>query len=264
VSTAVEVKIKLKSDLGIDISVESVRRIFRRNGLSSKTKRKKPILKKTHRKRRLAWAKKYRDFTVDDWRLVLWSDESKFQLFGSDGRKYCWVKANEQLNQRQIIPTMKFGGGAIMVWGCMNAEGVGQLKKIDVKMNADIYVDILNENLLGSLSAKGLSKEEIFYQQDNDPKHTSKKVRVWFLDNEIDLLDWPAQSPDLNPIENLWNEVDRWLRQLPGPLSSKDDLWTKLQIVWNGIEADFCERLVSSMPKRVNDVIKAKGGYTKW
>jgi len=175
-STALEVKIKLKSDLGIDISVESVRRIFWRNGLSSKTKRKKPILKKTHRKRRLAWAKKYRDFTVDDWRLVLWSDESKFQLFGSDGRKYCWLKANEQLNQRQIIPTMKFGGGAIMVWGCMNAEGVGQLKKIDVKMNADIYVDILNENLLDSLSAKGLSEEEIFYQQDNDPKHTSKKV----------------------------------------------------------------------------------------
>jgi len=78
------------------------------------------------------------------------------------------------------------------------------------------------------------------------------------------LLDWPAQSPDLNPIENFWNEVDWRLRQLPGPLSSKDYLWAKLQIVWNGIEADFCERLVSSMPKRVNDVIKAKSGYTKW
>ena len=140
----------------------------------------------------------------------------------------------------------------------------GATQKIDVKMNADIYVDILNENLLGSLSAKGLSKEEIFYQQDNDPKHTSKKARVWFLDNEIGLLDWPAQSPDLNPIENLWNEVDRRLRQLPGSLSSKDDLWAKLQIAWNGIEADFCERLVASMPERVNDVIKAKGGYTKW
>ena len=83
------------------------------------------------------------------------------------------------------------------------------------------------------------------------------------LHNGVQLLDWPAQSPDLNPIEHLWNEVDRRLKKLPVRISGKEDLWDKIQGIWNEIEVDVCTNLIESMPRRINDVIKAKGGYMK-
>ena len=82
---------------------------------------------------------------------------------------------------------MKFGGGSIMVWGCMSADGVGELRRIDGKMNVDVYVDILNTNLLGSLLEITPEKSEILFQQDNDPKHLSGKAKDWFRKNEIEV-----------------------------------------------------------------------------
>jgi len=77
-------------------------------------------------------------------------------------------------------------------------------------------------------------------------------------------LDWPAQSPDLNPIEHLWNEIDRRLRQLPDNITSAEDLWNKIQLMWSQMDTDFCLKLIDTMPQRIKDVLKANGGYTKW
>jgi len=82
-------------------------------------------------------------------------------------------------------------------------------------MGADQYVDILKENLLPSMEESLLSMEECIFQQDNDPKHTSKKAKTWMEDNQITLLDWPPQSPDLNPIECLWNHIKMELTKYP-------------------------------------------------
>ena len=70
--------------------------------------------------------------------------------------------------------------------------------------------------------------------------------------------------PDLNPIEHLWAEVDRRLRKLPGNISSEKDLWEKIQVVWEQIDVETCTNLIRSMPERVRDVIRARGGYTRW
>ena len=88
--------------------------------------------------------------------------------------------------------------------------------------------------------------------------------KKWFIDNQIQVFDWPVQSPDLNSIQHLWNKVDRRLRKLPTSITSKEDLWIKIEEVWNGIEVDFCQKIIETMPERICDVIKAKGGYTKW
>ena len=110
-------------------------------------------------------------------------------------------------------------------------------------------------------------------QHDNDPKHTTtsshrlvrlERTKRWLEDNRICVLDWPAQSPDLNPMEHLWQEVKRRLSRLTSRPSGEEDLWDKLQDVWNGIEPSICTKLIGSMPARIQAVLDAKGGYTRY
>ena len=96
-----------------------------------------------------------------------------------------------------------------MVWGYLGWEGVGRLAEVEGKMNAEQYVDILENNLLPSMEESGFSLEDVIFQQDNDPKHTSKRAKEWMEDNNITLLDWPPQSLDLNPTEFLWNHMEK-------------------------------------------------------
>lgn len=263
-STAADIQKKLKSDDQIDVSVCTVKRTLHRNGLSSRIKRKKPYLKKKHREQRLKFAKKYKNWSVEDWNKVIWSDESKFMIFGSDGRQYCWKKPDEPIRDQHVKPTVKFGGGHIMVWGCFSSFGVGNLVRIYGSMNGELYRQILDDDLLGTIQWYELDKDGVIFQQDNDPKHTANLTKQWFDDNGIKLLDWPPQSPDLNPIEHLWNEIDRRLRKLENRVHNQDQLWDAIQKIWVEIDDDCLLRLINSMPQRIEDVIKAKGGYTRW
>lgn len=101
-----------------------------------------------------------------------------------------------------------------------------------------------------------------FFQHDNDPKHTSRIVKQWIADKKINVLDWPAQSPDLNPIEHLWEELDRRIRT--ENYSKADNLMTSLIEEWNRIPLDRLVKLVDSMPARCAAVINSKGYATKY
>lgn len=264
-SNAIQVKRKMEADPAVpSVSVSTYRRALYRAGYHGRVKRKKPLLKKTHRQRRLAFAKAHSQWTVDQWKPVIWSDESKFNVFGSDGRQYCWRKPGESIRDGHVQTTVKHGGGSVMVWGCMTWDGVGFLCKIDGIMNSATYQAILGNELMPTMDFYGLSKSDIMFQHDNDPKHASNSTKEWLEDNKIPVLPWPAQSPDMNPIEHLWNELDRRIRSRPELPTSASDLWEIMQDEWKKIPPEFCRKLISTMPERVNDLKNARGGYTRW
>jgi DDE superfamily endonuclease len=122
------------------------------------------------------------------------------------------------------------------------------------------YCDILANNLATSASEMGL--ESFIFQQDNDPKHTSKHLKEFFKEKKIEVLPWPSQSPDLNPIEHLWAFMKQRLR---GKIfKKKEELKEEILSIWKEITPNFCKKLSGSMPKRVIEVIKSGGWSTSY
>lgn len=262
--TATQVKKMLKQDFNINVSAQTVRNVLQENGLEAKHKVKKPAISLKNQKKRFEFAKKHQNWTIDDWSCVIWSDETKINRFASDGRLWCWKSKGEGLSKRIIQPTVKHGGGSLMAWGCMTAHGVGYLCKIEGGLNADLYCQILEDELIQSMDYYGMNKEKVIFQQDNDPKHTSKIAKECLRKLNINVLEWPPQSPDLNPIEHLWDVLKRRLNAYETQPKGMHELWERIEKQWSEIGKEECLTLIESMPRRIEAVLKAKGGYTKY
>jgi hypothetical protein len=180
----------------VKVSAQTVRNALRETGMRDAIKQKKPLLRARHIKARLEVARKYKDWTVDDWKRVVWSDETKINRFGSYGREWCWRKRGERLQARHVQPTVKFGGESLMIWDCFTTHGVGNMCQIEEGIDAKPYTEILDDFVFPTIDHYGMDRERLMFQQDNDPKHTSRLAREWFNENQIRLLDWPAQSPE--------------------------------------------------------------------
>ena len=152
-----------------------------------------------------------------------------------------------------------------MVWGCMTSLGVGYACCIvEYPMKSELYTHILATSYKETLEYFGLSNEEVIFQQDGDTKHTSKYTKKWLADNKIKYIeDWPANSPDLNPIEHLWHHVKLKLDAYNTKPKNMDEVWDRFDKEWNAFTKEDVEKYYESMPKRIEEVIKAKGGYTK-
>lgn len=253
---------ELKKELNITASVETVRRRLRDNNLNACSPRKVPLLSHKHVVKRLQFANSHLNWAPAKWRNVLWTDESKIVLFGGRGSR-CYVRRppNAEFNPNYTTKTIKHGGSSIMVWACFSYYGVGPIHWIRSIMDKTIYVNILQEVMLPYAS------EEMplvwVFQQDNDPKHTRKlEKKKWFQDNNINVMEWPAQSPDLNPIENLWTDIKKGVAQIKP--TSNEALWTAVVQIWNKISVERCQNLVNSMTKRCAEVIANKGHATKY
>uniref|UniRef100_A0AAZ3QU63 Transposase Tc1-like domain-containing protein n=1 Tax=Oncorhynchus tshawytscha TaxID=74940 RepID=A0AAZ3QU63_ONCTS len=177
---------------GQPVSAQTIRRTLHQIGLHGCRPRRKPILKMMHKKPRKQFAEDKQTKDIDYWNHVLWSDETKINLFGSDGVKRVWRQPGEKYKDKCVLP----GVGSVMVRGCMSAAGTGELQFIDRTMNANLYCDILKQSIIPSL--RRLGRRAVF-QHDNDPKHTSKTTTALLKKRRVKVMDWPNMSPDLNP-----------------------------------------------------------------
>ena len=125
---------------------------LKKAGMKAAVKTKHPLLSAKHRQARLNFAHAHKDWTQNGWKRVVWSDETKINCLGSDECKWVWKKSGEGLSDRLVEGTAKFGGGSIMIWGCMTWQGVGYAAKIDGRMDSDLYLQFLKDELLNSSS----------------------------------------------------------------------------------------------------------------
>ncbi len=148
-----------------------------------------------------------------------------------------------------------------MIWAAMSSAGVGPLCFLKSTVNAAIYQDILEHFMLPSAD-KLYGDADFIFQQDLAPAHTAKGTKSWFNDHGLTVLDWPANLPDLNPIENLWGIVKRKMRDTRP--NNADDLKAAIKETWASIPPQQCHKLITSMPCRIEAIIKAKGALTKY
>lgn len=244
------------STSGIEISKSTLQRTMRKEGFRGCRPRKAPLLQDRHIKARLSFANEHLNKDASFWSSVLWSDETKLELFGHRDVAFVWRKKGEAFKPKNTVPTVKHGGGSLMFWGCFSANGTGNLVKINGIMKQDQYIKILQENLKQSAEALNLGPNMTF-QQDNDPKHTAKSVKKWFVDNNVNILQWPSQSPDLNPIENLWGIFKKNVNaRKPRNLKHLEQIAVE---EWANISKDVCKNLVVNYHKRLSAVIANKG-----
>ncbi|GFU71750.1 transposable element Tc1 transposase [Trichonephila clavipes] len=253
--SAPKIAASTSNTLGRSVSAEMVRRVLRRAGYNGRVARKRPLIGKRNRVKRLKFAKEQILKPQQFWNEVIFSDESMFNIFGSDGRRMVWRKPNTSHHPKHTIPTVKHGGGSVMVWGCTAASGVGKLVFIDGILHKMAYLNILQNNLKESADKLGLGSNFIF-QQDNNPKHTAFVVKEWLIYHCRNQLNTPPQSPDLNVIENLWSHLERAVQK--HQITSKEQLKSVLQEEWLNIAPETTRHLVESMPRRLEAVISAK------
>ncbi len=255
-ASSLQLSKKVESQTGVTISCDTIRRTLQRNGMHGCRPRKKPLLKPRHKKARLKFARAHADKDEDYWDSIFWSDETKINVFGTDGFKTVWRRKGEEYKEKCMVPTVKHGGGSVLMWGCMSAAGVGELHFIDGIMNSQMYCSILKEKMLPSLRALG---RRALFQHDNDPKHTSKATVGFLRKNRVKVIQWPSMSPDLNPIEHLWGILKRQVEHhSPSSIQSLKEV---LLEEWKKIDLAKCRQLVHSMPRRLGAVIKNHGGH---
>ncbi|GFT34175.1 transposable element Tc1 transposase [Trichonephila clavipes] len=259
--SAPKIAASTSNTLGRSVSAETVRRVLRKAGYNGRVAQKKPLIGKRNRVKRLKFAKEHILKPQQFWNEVIFRDESKLNIFGSDGRRMVWRKPNTSHHPKHTIPTVKHGDGSVMVWGCMAAPGVGKLVFIDGVMHKMAYLNILQNNLKENADKLGLGSNFIF-QQDNDPKHAAFVVKEWLLYHCRNQLNTPPQSPNLNVIENLWSHLERAVQK--HQITSKEQLKSVLQEEWLNIAPDTPRHLVESIPRRLEAVISAKGYATKY
>jgi transposase len=257
-----EITEKFNTAMSVSVSSRTVQRTLHESGFYGRAGLRKPFISEENRQKRVKWCLERKDW-INEWELVIWSDESRYLIFRNDSRQWIWRRPHEKYDVDCLLPSMKSGNQGVMVWGCFTQNVLGPLIEVNGTINGTKYIEIMEQNLLPFLNDLPASSVHLF-QDDNASVHRYKPASEWKEENLITSLPWPAQSPDLNPIEHLWDVLERRIRARPTHPRNLEELMDALTEEWETIEPDVLRNLVESMPRRVQAVIEANGYPTRY
>lgn len=244
------------------VSRSTVRRTLGRLRIFSRAAVVKPHLTPKHKSARLLFAKKYKDWTAEEWREVVWTDESSFEV-GKNFRKVrVWRTTEEKYHNSCLAPSFKSGRTSVMVWGAFVGSSMSNLVVIPPGQSKAVdFIDIVYKGeLLGFLG----TTTNAFLMEDGAPIHRAKVSKDWRERHSIKTFQWPAQSPDLNPIENVWSILKNAVHRRRIRPRTVEDMLIALNEEWRAVSQIYLEKLINGMSERLKDVITNKGGHTRW
>lgn len=248
---------KIQQKAGVGGSIRTIRRVLNEERLKYQKMNKRPKMVQRHRDARIVYAHRYHNF--NEWDKVFFTDEKKWNLDGPDGLAHYW---HDLRKEERYFSTQHSGGASLMVWGAISMAGKLQLKIIDKKMNSDKFIDLLDDHFLPG--AHSLYGEEFILQQDNAPIHSSRETKEHIQNKNIQVLPWPSNSPDLNPIENCWGWLVRKVHENVRQFNNVSELKTKIFEEWSKIDQSYIDNLVQSMPNRLALVLEKQGYPLKY
>ena len=221
---------------------------------------RKTLLFTINIQQRLKWCINHKGWSTDQWKQVIFSDESSFSLFLNAGRDYVWRQPSESCNPDCLLPTVKHVGGSIMVWAAISWSSLSSIVGLHSRINSIDSLNILGDQVHPIVYAL------FFDTDDNAPIHTAHVVKNWYKEHEskIEHVDWPPQSPDLNIIEHLSCILERQVRNRYPPPPCLKELEQVLMEEWLKIPLDEVRKLYVSIPRRIEAELKAGGGSTPY
>ncbi len=176
-----------------------------------------------------------------------------------------WRNEHENIDPSCLVSMVQAGGGGVMVCGIFSWYTLGPLVPIEHRLNATAYLSIVADHVHPFMTTVYPSSDG-YFQQDNAPCHKAQIISDWFLehDNEFTLLKRPPQLPDLNPIEQLCDVVEREILIMDVQLTNLQQLRDTIMSIWTKISEGCFQHLVEFMPRRIKAVLKAKVGPTRY
>jgi DDE superfamily endonuclease len=248
----------------LNISARHVRGLLKNPGnLVFKKKKTSPKLTKRHRVARVTFSIEWLG-KILQIRKCIFSDYKKWTLDGPLGLQKCW-----QLKGAPPKECMRrnMEGGSVMMWGGFSIKGTTALAFVESTQKAADHVETLENHLLPHLHEHFLKRGAIdaWFQQDNASIHTAKLTQNWLKQLKLKTMNWPALSPDLNPMENLWGIlVQRVYEGGTKQYHDKKALKAGIQKAWDSIDQDTIKSLLDSMKSRFEECIRLKGMKTKY
>lgn len=261
--TASRINSLFRQATGRVICGQTVRNRLHARNLRARRRVTHPRLSRQQRGERNRWAIEHRNWNLQRWGSCMFTDESRFRLYHSDGRVLVWREQGMRYNERFMSPTTLFGGGSVCVWGGICFNGRTELVVlINATMTAARYRDMVIEPIIVPFAAA--IGDNFILIDDNARPHRARIVNDRIEHHGIERMDWPACSPDMNCIEHVWSEMSRRFNQLQQPPQTLQQLAIVLEDIWQNIPQQFINNLIVTMPNRVRALRRARGGPTRY
>ena len=239
----------------------TIARFFNDNGYIMRKLVPKTFVHPRNVEKRLIFAQEHHEKDEEYWDNIIWSDETTVRQKPLAKQELIHVHKSVEKENLPINGQIHSGGFSVMFWGCFSKVALGPLVALEGSMDARKYVQLLEDVLLPELEAAG---RPMVFMQDNAPCHTAKLVADFFERKRVTVLKWPPQSPDLNPIENLWAIVKSRRKKKFGTPSSKAELVSQVFKIWEEIDQNLVSVLADSANRRLKECIRLKGAISKY